>query len=294
MVGLSVISSIGFSLGAIGGVFIIKQGKNIEAILGKYYKIIIFGVFFLIFSLFCLIFALFILDFLELDHLIPVLLPQNLMLYFGAYFDEMMLFFGFIILGVLIIINLWGHKTRREIIKLSAGITATVIALVLLMSKMLPVEGLIRQPAVVKGVVLQTTLYTCAPASIATLARFVGIQPHLTELEVAKIAKTQISGTSTLAEINTMDKLGLQPEYKTRLTIDNLVNIAQPALLHVKEKQAEQEFRFSHAVALLKIEPERKILIIGNPLYGLEIKKFSQMQDYWFGEAIFVNTPVKL
>jgi hypothetical protein len=65
--------------------------------------------------------------------------------------------------------------------------------------------------------------------------------------------------------------------------------------LHVKEKRKSQGVRFSHAVALLLIDESQRIILIGNPLDGIQIKTFEDFSQYWFGEAILVNLePVNL
>lgn len=106
---------------------------------------------------------------------------------------------------------------------------------------------------------------------------------------MTKLTNTNRFGTTTLSEIKAMAKLDLHPQYRHNLTIDDLIALNKPALMHVKEKRKTGKgVRFSHAVALLSINPERKLILIGNPLEGMQIKTFDDLNQYWFGEAILV------
>ena len=84
-----------------------------------------------------------------------------------------------------------------------------------------------------------------------------------------------------------MEKLGLNPEYHHDLSLEDLLKRNQMALLHVKQRWLSQQF--PHAVVLMGIDTEKEQLILGNPLFGVEAKSFSELKGYWFGEAIFVS-----
>jgi hypothetical protein len=209
------------------------------------------------------------------------------LLYFGAYIDDTIVLIGFSTLGLLLGLELSSHITRKKIYKLIWAIGGIGSALGVLIYNFSPVNSIPTKSKIVNGIVLQTINYTCAPASIATLARYTGTNPYITEQEVVKLAKTSRYGTNTLGEIRAMIKLGLKPEYKHNLTLEELLKTNKPALLHVREE--DKGNYFSHAVALLSIDRAKKTVIIGNPLYGLQEKTFVEMGKYWFGEAIFVN-----
>lgn len=150
----------------------------------------------------------------------------------------------------------------------------------------------------VEGVVLQTTSYSCAAATIATLHRQVNAEAKTTELDVIKLAGTSRQGTSTLAEIRTMEKLGLEPEYRRNLAISDLLERDQFAILHVMEPVGGTQIQ--HAIALLEIDSEAQSLMVANPLYGKQLKHFEEMENDWLNEAVFVtatttqlNRPIK-
>jgi len=65
----------------------------------------------------------------------------------------------------------------------------------------LPITGMASEPLVIEGVVLQTTSQTCAPASIATLARLVGLDPNLSEF-VTYPPNLPLDQKGTLVELN--------------------------------------------------------------------------------------------
>ncbi len=134
----------------------------------------------------------------------------------------------------------------------------------------------------------QTTAYTCAPASIATLMRLTGLDTNSSERAVVEIAGTTRRGTSTLAELHAMEDLGLAPRFARRLTVDSLVAHGGPALLHVNEPLPGGR-RIRHAVALMELDTVQRTLVIGNPLRGRQVITFDQLDGYWIGEAVFVG-----
>jgi hypothetical protein len=109
----------------------------------------------------------------------------------------------------------------------------------------------------------------------------------MTEKAAVELTKTNRFGTTTLGEIRALKKLDLNPQYRHNLTVDDLITLGQPAIMHVKEKnKTGKGVRFSHAVAYLAVDRPKKLVLIGNPLYGLQIKTFAELDRYWFGEAI--------
>ena len=233
---------------------------------------------------------LIVIDKFNFASLLPQIFPPLLLIYIGGYFSQIIVGVGCFALGLAIALELSGKRSRQKMRQLLVAVGAITLALSLLLFFLQPVQALLEPAKIINGVVHQTTLFTCAPASIATLARYTKQHPQLTEKDVVQLTKTNRFGTTTLAEIRAMEKLQLNPQYKHNLTIQDLTELNRPALLHVKEKNKNNEgVRFSHAVALLKIDRERELIVIGNPLYGLQIKTFQEMQGYWYGEAILVG-----
>lgn len=234
--------------------------------------------------------SLIIIDQFNFTPLLPQIFPPLLLIYIGGYFSQIIVGLGCFALGLAIALELSGKRNRQKMRQLFLAVGAITLALSLLLFLLQPVQALLAPAKIVNGVVYQTTLFTCAPASIATLARYTQQHPQLTEQDVVQLTKTNRFGTTTLSEIKAMEKLALNPQYRHNLTIQDLIELNRPALLHVKEKNKNNEgVRFSHAVALLKIDPVRELIMIGNPLYGLQIKTFTEMQEYWYGEAILVG-----
>jgi len=87
-----------------------------------------------------------------------------------------------------------------------------------------------------------------------------------------------------------MEQLGLGPDYQRNLTISDLLERRQLAILHVMEPVGGTQIQ--HAIALLDIDTEAKTLTVANPLYGRQIKRFEEMEDYWLDEAIFVTAKI--
>jgi predicted double-glycine peptidase len=190
-------------------------------------------------------------------------------------------------LGLLALMEWPGRRVPKRLATLALGSVVMAAALGYLGYRSLPVTGELGAGLVVDGVVMQTTSYTCAPASIATLARAVGLNAGLTERAVVELARTTRKGTTSLSEIRAMGALGLMPRYARRLTPDSLAAAGQPALLHVDEPVAGTTIR--HAVALLAVDPAARTVTIGNPLHGVQRKTFEELRGYWIGEAVFVT-----
>ncbi len=214
-------------------------------------------------------------------------IPTIVLLYIGGHANHFMLALASFGLGLLVFLEWPGRRNPKRLRQMLAGIAAILLPFWLLVYYSLPVTPLLRDRPVVDGVVLQSTPYSCAAATIATLARYVGKHPNLTERDVVAIAGTNRLGTSILAEIRAMRQLGLAPEYKQNLKVEELVKIAKPAVLHVMEPVGGT--RIQHAIALLQVKAKERSLVVGNPLYGRQVKRFRDMQDYWLGEAVFVT-----
>ena len=234
--------------------------------------------------------TLILLDKLHLTSILPTIFPPMLLIYLAGYFNETILGMGCFFLGLLFVMELSGKRSRIKVVRLLVALGAISFALSILLFFLQPVQAMLAKPKLVNGIIMQTTPYTCAPASIATLARVTKQHPVITEKEVVALTKTNRFGTTTLSEIKAMKKLELNPEYRHNLTIEDLISLNKPALLHVKEKRKNGKgVRFSHAVALLSINSQQGSILIANPLYGLQIKTVEEFDRYWFGEAILVN-----
>ena len=276
-------SAIGFGLGGFLGNDLAKKGITADNALEKHQKtarIIFIG-------LAAILTVLIIIDRSNVANYVPQLFPHFLSLYIQAAFDNVLLCVGFFLFGLLFLLELsgWSSKKRRN--QLLVGLAAITFCLSVLFYLFSPIVNDVGELKIVDGVVIQSTTVTCAPASIATLARLSGKHPEITEKEVTKLTRTNRLGKNTLAEIAAMKKLGLNPDYHHDSTLDDLVNRKQMALLHVKQRWLSQQF--PHAVVLMDIDMEKEELILGNPLSGIETKPFSELEGYWFGEAIFIN-----
>lgn len=192
-------------------------------------------------------------------------------------------------LGLVVALEWPGRRDSKRLRTLAVGVGVLLLALGYLGWRSLPVTGILGEPRVHNGVVMQTTAYTCAAATIATLVRAVGLDTGMTELAVVAVARTTREGTTTLGEIRAMRALGLEPRLGRRLTPDSLVAIGPLALLHVDEPVGATTIR--HAVALLGIDSARRTVTLGNPLHGRQLKGFDELKGFWLGEAVFVTAP---
>jgi hypothetical protein len=268
-------------------------GKNLAAIgvtsdnaLKNYQKPVVW----ILIAIMPLLGILVLLDKLNLASVMPKIFPPMILIYLAGYFNQIIVGLGCFFLGLLLLIESSGKRSRQKMVQLLLALGAIAFALSILLFFLQPVKAMLAQSKIIDGVVMQTTPYTCAPSTIATLARATQQHPLITEKEVVNLTQTNRFGTTTLAEIKAMSKLELNPEYRHNLTIDDLIALNKPALLHVKEKRKTGKgVRFSHAIALLSINPQEGLILIGNPLYGMQIKTFAEFGKYWFGEAILVD-----
>jgi hypothetical protein len=191
-------------------------------------------------------------------------------------------------LGLVIWLEWPGRRDPARRRSLVFGTVLLVVCLSIVVRQSLPLTNKLGPSAIVDGVVIQTTAFTCAPASIATLVRAVLGDTTMSERHAVRFAKTTMGGTTTLQEIRAMDALGLSPEFVTGLTVDSLVRRGVPALLHVNEPVAATTIR--HAVALLEVDAAAQTVVVGNPLYGRQVRRFADLEGYWLGEAIFVGS----
>ena len=285
MLELIFISISAFMVGTFSGKFLATKGITADNALENHQKPLIW----IIFGIGLIIAFLLIIDKFNLAPLLPKVFPSIILLYFAGYFHHIIVSFGCFTFGLLLLLELSGKRSRRRMCQLGVSLGAIAFALSILLIFLRPVDRLLGKAKIIDGVVWQTTSFTCAPSSIATLGRYSQQIPNSTEKEVVKLTQTNRFGTTTLAEIRAMKKLGLQPEYKHNLSLNDLAEFNKFALLHVKEKNHRNGHKFSHAVALLLIDPVEKLVVIGNPLLGIQVKTFASMEDYWLGEAILVN-----
>ena len=286
MISLVVVCALALAVGGIVGKILADRGINSDNALKNYQKPIVW----MLVAIAPCLGILIILDKLHLAPLLPKIFPPMFLIYLAGYFNQFVVWSGCFCLGLLIFLELLGKRSRQQLIQLAIAISAISFALSILLYFLQPVTALVKQANIINGIVMQTTPYTCAPASIATLGRYIKKYPNLTEKQVVTLTKTNRFGTTTLEEIRAMAKLGLNPQYRHNLTTEDLVAISKPALMHVKEKRRRGKgVRFSHAVAYLAIDPVREIIVIGNPLYGLQVKTFKDLEEYWFGEVILVE-----
>ncbi len=286
MISLVLVCALAFAVGCIFGQNLAAKGITSDNALKNYQKPLVW----LLIAIAPFLGILIILDKFDLAPLLPKILPSMLLIYLAGYFNEIIVWSGCFFLGLLICLELSGKRHRQKIVQLLIAIGVISFALSILLFFLQPVQALVTQPKIINGIVMQTTPYTCAPASIATLVRYTQKNSQLTEREAVRLTKTNRFGTTTLSELRAMKQLDLNPQYRHNLSINDLIVLNQPALMHVKEKRKTGKgVRFSHAVAYLGIDPAKELILIGNPLYGMQIKTFNDLEEYWFGEAILIG-----
>lgn len=216
-------------------------------------------------------------------------LPSVVVLYGEVLLYPLVQVLASFAIGFIALLEWPGRRDRVRLRNLIGPVVLLTIGVGFLAYRSQPVINNLRPSFVVDGVVMQTTPYTCSSASIATLARVVFRDTTFSERRVAEVAGTTRAGTNTLLEIRAMRALGLDPRFGRRLTIDSLVAAGGFAVLHVNEPVLTGTIR--HAVALLAVDTLARTVTLGNPLYGRQVKRFEDLDEYWYGEAVFVGRP---
>ncbi|MEM9216076.1 MAG: cysteine peptidase family C39 domain-containing protein [Cyanobacteria bacterium P01_F01_bin.150] len=214
-------------------------------------------------------------------------IPSFLLLYLGAYWLHAVLSACIVCVGFFVGLEKSGWRDRHRLQQLVGFVGIGVAAASFLVYQQYPISNLLAAPRIIDGVVFQTTSYSCAAASIATLSHHLPLDTPVTEADVVDLARTSRMGTSTLAEIHAMKHLGMEPEYRRHLTVEDLIQRNQMAILHVMEPIGTA--KIGHAIVLLSIDPEAQILFIANPLLGPVIKPFAGLEGYWLNEAVFAT-----
>lgn len=233
MITLAIICGLAFIGGAIFGRVLAATGINSDNALENFQKPLVWG----LAAIAILLGILIAIDKFNLVSILPKIFPPLFLIYLAGYFNETILGLGFFGLGLLVSLELAGKSSRRRIRQsiIASGIIS--LALSILLFFLQPVAPFVKSSIIINNIVIQSTPYTCSPASIATIARYIQKHPDITEKDVVKLTKTNRFGTTTLLEIKAMERLGLEPQYRHNLTLEDLINFNRPALLHVKEKR---------------------------------------------------------
>lgn len=286
MFALILVSLLFIIFGALSGKFLAVKGVTINLNIEnpKAQKWILITL-----SIVPLIVLLFVwLDKLKINQKVTIFIPSIITLYFAEYLYSFMIVISCYVLGLLIGLELFKGNKLGIKTELFVGLAVISLFLSLLFYQKYPIINILKEPKIIDNyIVLQTTDFSCAPASIATLARLSGKHPELTEKDVTLLTKTSRIGTSVLAEIRALKKLDLNPEFRRNLTVDDLADINLPAIIHVREPIGKNFI--NHSVALLSVNKDKKIVKIANPLYGVEYKSYEEIKDYWYGDAVFIQ-----
>jgi hypothetical protein len=214
--------------------------------------------------------------------------PVVLSLYGEALLVPGMLFLACFGLSLLVVLEWPGRKDAVRRRSLLTGSILLLVCLAVLGFRAVPVTSILGESSILDGVVMQTTSYTCAPASVATIARFVLGDSFATERSMIPLTRTNRWGTTTLRELKAIRALGLGARFSNRLTVDSIIALGLPAVLHVDEPVATGT-TIRHAVALLGVDTAASTVSVGNPLRGLQVVRVDELEDYWSGEAVLVE-----
>lgn len=286
MITLTILSILFLILGLFVGKLLVSKGVHINLRIDdpKQQTNILIGLGFITFLLVLLSFF----EKYNLTKNISLFIPAIISLYFSSYIAEFFIIICFFIIGILVYLEIGNNSTRQTKIQLFSLLLFISFILSLLIHQILPIANYISTSKMIgKNIVIQTTDYTCVPATIATLGRITGKYPEMTEKEATLLTKTDRRGTNTINEIKALKKLNFNPEYKRGLTVKDLEKINQLGILHVREKVGNKIFH--HAVTFIEANPETQTVKVINPFYGIQAIPYDDMKEYWYGEGIFIN-----
>ena len=165
---LILISVGAFIVGAFGGKLLANRGITAENALENHQKPLIW----IILGIGLIIAFLLIIDNFNLAPLLPQVFPPIVLLYFAGYFHQILIGFGCFTCGLILLLELSGKRSPQRIYQLIISLGAIALALSILFIFLRPVDHLLGKAKIIDGVVWQTTSFTCAPSSIATLGRY--------------------------------------------------------------------------------------------------------------------------
>ena len=122
----------------------------------------------------------------------------------------------------------------------------------------------------------QTTLYSCACASLSTIAKQRGLQ--ISERDACRIIGTTRYGSNPGQIRYAAKKLGFH--YKTLFGDTDITEVHPPAILFMDRRGGYE----NHAVAYLKIEGKKYLLF--DPMEGWRLLDHKQVQSIWHGRGI--------
>jgi hypothetical protein len=134
-----------------------------------------------------------------------------------------------------------------------------------------------------EGYALQTSGYSCAAASMANVARTLGVPA--TERQMARLAGTTCTGTSAGQILHALQQVGLQGA-KLTLTPDELRRQQHPCILLVAYADYGPD---SHAVAFLPTT--NRTFRIVDPLTGVQEWSIDRLRHVWLGHTIACAKP---
>lgn len=177
MITFSVVCGLAFIGGAVFGKFLADTGINSDNALKNCQKPLVWG----LGGIALLLAILIIIDKFNLVSILPKIFPPLILIYIAAYFNETIVAMGFFCLGLLVCLELAGKRSRRRIRQLLVAIATISLALSILLFFLQPVAAMVNNSIIINNVVMQSTPYTCAPASIATIARYTQKHPKITK-----------------------------------------------------------------------------------------------------------------
>jgi len=136
---------------------------------------------------------------------------------------------------------------------------------------------------VVRGVTLQSTGFSCVPASLATVMRRWGVE--CSEGEIAYALRTSFRGTSIPRVPGVVRKLGAAKKLQAKFvktTWSDLLLFNVPCLLSTRT------FSIEHCSALIGLDGTH--VIAGEPLSGIvRLERAKYMQEWrWNGRAVII------
>ena len=139
-----------------------------------------------------------------------------------------------------------------------------------------PVYKFVNPMDITPYVTYQTTLYSCACASLSTLAKQQGIA--VSEREACRLMGTTRYGSNPGQIRYAAKKLGFN--YKTLFGKTDIEQVSPPAVLFADRRGGYE----NHAVAYIK-KKGRKYLLF-DPMEGWKVLDHKQMQRIWHGRGI--------
>jgi uncharacterized protein len=130
-----------------------------------------------------------------------------------------------------------------------------------------------------RGFMRQTVEFTCGPVALANLLERYHGHPPFSERRIAKLAGTTYEGTTTAGLIRAAEQLGCRVESCGVLTLDDLLEHGEPAIVKIATCPGVR-----HATLMFGVN--ERMIYFADPAYGPRKMTHENFLKVWYGTTL--------